>query len=45
MSVLEIVLYVLIAVAVLLYLISGIYKLKTGKSLFKKNKKNDEEEE
>lgn len=44
MSVLEIVLYVLIAIAVLLYLVSGIYKLKTGKSLFKKKKKDDDEE-
>lgn len=45
MSVLEIILYVLIGVGVILYLICGIYKLKTGKSLLKRKKHAKEEEE
>lgn len=46
-SILEIVLYILIGLATILYVVNGIVKIKTGHGLFKKKKTkdNDEEEE
>lgn len=44
-STLEIILYVLIATLTIFYIVNSIYKMKTGKSLLKRKKKENDEEE
>lgn len=44
-SILEIVLYILIGLAVILYVVNGIVKIKTGHGLFKKKNKNNEDDD